>query len=343
MVVCQSRIKLFAWINIGKIMVLRTLILLLAFAMPAIAQEGLKAFNLSDYTYSDNSERVLTLNNLACNGCQGCRHGPSSADLVRTVQKMLNEDLLLQSRILKQLTELVRQIIIQERIGINGPTGPAGAPGTAGAIGLQGQAGTRGVRGVRGPIGPSIGPTGPIGTPGITGPIGRMGFQGPTGPAGPSDGPTGTIGPTGSVGATGASLGITDSAYIYNVSPQNVALNQDVTFDNGYLTTGAFLHTPGTAVIAVVDAGDYLVRFSLSVTEPNQFSLFVNGVAVPGSTYGSNAGTQQNTGQVIVRLAAGDIITVRNFLSTAGVSLQTLAGGTQTNTNASISILKLTP
>jgi hypothetical protein len=81
--------------------------------------------------------------------------------------------------------------------------------------------------------------------------------------------------------------------------------------------------------------------FSVSATEPNQMALFVTGVLVPGSVYGSGAGTQQNAGQVIVTVPAGAVLTVRNHTSAAAVGLQELAGGAQPNTNASVAIEKL--
>ena len=54
-------------------------------------------------------------------------------------------------------------------------------------------------------------------------------------------------------------------------------------------------HAPGTASITVVSFGLYEVRFSVTGVEPNQFTLFVNGTAVVGSTFGSGSGIQQNT------------------------------------------------
>jgi hypothetical protein len=98
------------------------------------------------------------------------------------------------------------------------------------------------------------------------------------------------------------------------------------------------LHNPGTAPILIINAGTYKVSFGVSGDEPNQFALFVNGFAVPGSISGSGAGTQQNTMETIVTLAAGDVLTVRNHSSAAAVSLQPLAGGTQVNSNAWILI-----
>jgi hypothetical protein len=67
----------------------------------------------------------------------------------------------------------------------------------------------------------------------------------------------------------------------------------------------------------------------------------VNGAAIPGTTYGSGAGTQQDNGQAIVTLTATDVLSLRNHSSAAAVALQTLAGGTQTNVNASILINQL--
>jgi hypothetical protein len=120
-----------------------------------------------------------------------------------------------------------------------------------------------------------------------------------------------------------------------------VAPEEDVGFDtNGVLTPG-ITHLPGTAGIMLVNTGDYKVTFSVSAIEPNQMALFVNGTLVPGTVYGSGAGTQQNTGQAILTITAGDVLTVRNHTSPAPVSLQTLAGGTQANVNASVTIEKL--
>jgi hypothetical protein len=69
--------------------------------------------------------------------------------------------------------------------------------------------------------------------------------------------------------------------------------------------------------------------------------MFVNGIAIPGTTYASGAGTQQNTGQAIVALAASDVLTLRNYESSAAVMLATPIGGTQASVNASIAIEKL--
>ena len=213
------------------------------------------------------------------------------------------------------------------------PTGPAGAPGAPG---------------IPGPTGPAN--TGPTGSAGSIGPTGSRGPTGATGPTGPCcTGPTGSQGSTGTTGATGAtgaagpagSGGISEYAYVYNLTPQTVAIEADILFDtNGPITAG-ITHTPGASTIQIVNAGTYAVEFSVSGTEPNQFALFNNGAVVPGTIYGSGAGTQQNTGIAIVVLAAGDVLTVRNHSSAAAVGLASVIGGTQANVNASIKIEKI--
>jgi hypothetical protein len=131
------------------------------------------------------------------------------------------------------------------------------------------------------------------------------------------------------------------SGFIYNVSAQTVPVETDVIFDtNGFLTPG-ITHAPGTTQIAVTNPGNYEVTYSVSGVEPNQFALFLYGTPVTGTVYGSGAGTQLNYGQAIFALASGDVLTLRNHSSAAAVTLQSLAGGTQANVNASVVIKKL--
>jgi BclA C-terminal domain/Collagen triple helix repeat (20 copies) len=212
--------------------------------------------------------------------------------------------------------------------GSRGPRGMRGATGGRGKIGPSGATGAKGSTGATGVAGPT-GLTGATGAAGPTGPTGATGAAGPTGPIGPT-------GPQGPTGATGAAAAV-DYAYIYNEAAQVVPIESAVTFDsNGDLS--GFTHNPGSAALDVTSAGEYLVDFSVTGNEPNQFTLFDNGNPVAGSTYGSGAGTQQNNGQIILSLAAGDSLTLVNQSSAAAVTLQPFAGGTQTNVNASLTV-----
>ncbi|WP_367307757.1 collagen-like triple helix repeat-containing protein, partial [Bacillus pumilus] len=219
-------------------------------------------------------------------------------------------------------------------IGATGATGPTGATGDTGVAGATGPTGATGDTGAAGATGPT-GATGDTGAAGATGPTGATGDTGATG----ATGPTGATGDTGATGATGA--GLSEFAYVYNLSAETVALEAPVIFDSTGIITAGITHAPGTSQIIVTNPGNYEVTFSVSGVESNQFTLFVNGGPVTNTVYGSGAGTQQNNGQAILALAAGDTLTLVNHTSAAAVTLQTLAGGTQTNVNASIIIKKL--
>ncbi|MEK5070485.1 BclA C-terminal domain-containing protein [Sporosarcina sp. FSL K6-1508] len=158
-----------------------------------------------------------------------------------------------------------------------------------------------------------------------------------------SIGPFRATGPAGSSSTPGTTCGLCEYGYIYNLSPQTVPIEADVLFDSNGLMTPGIVHILGTSQIIVNVSGDYEVTFSVSGVEPNQFALFLNGAPITGTVYGSGAGTQQNNGQAIISIAAGDALTLRNHSSAAAVTLQTLAGGTQTNVNASIVIKMLNP
>jgi hypothetical protein len=215
---------------------------------------------------------------------------------------------------------------------VAGTQGAVGATGPQGPIGLQGVAGTQGLTG-------ATGPQGPIGPQGVAGTQGAVGATGPQGPIGPQ----GLVGPTGATGATGPSgtNGLSEYAYIYNLDGLVVPLEADIAFSTNGVIVGTIAHAPGTTTIRLGSAGDYAIWFNAAGVEPSQFSLFQNGASVDGSIYGSGAGTQPNPGMVIIRAAASDVLTVRNHTSAAAVTLQTLAGGTRINANASILIQKV--
>jgi hypothetical protein len=178
--------------------------------------------------------------------------------------------------------------------------------------------------------------TGAAGSTGVAGPPGTAGADGATGP-------TGAIGATGPTGATGPAGSSTPAryAYVYNLGAQTVPIEADIPFDSNGVITPGITHAPGTGEIAFASPGDYKVTFSVSGTEPSQMALFLNGSPVGGTIYGSGAGTQQNTGQAILTIAAGDSLTVRNHSSSAAVGLASNIGGTQANVNASVLIEQL--
>lgn len=196
----------------------------------------------------------------------------------------------------------------------------------------------KGLRVVHLPLSTVKGPRGAPGPVGPAGPAGAVGAQGAAGANG-TNGAAGARGATGARGPTGAT-GRPSYAYVYNEAAEVVAIEAPVEFDSNGPLLG-FTHAPGSTNLVVTASGTYLVNFSVSGVEPGQFTLFVNGAPAGGTTYGSGSGTQQDDGQAIVTLSASDILTLVNHSSAAAVTLQTLAGGTQTNVNASMVIEQL--
>jgi len=135
--------------------------------------------------------------------------------------------------------------------------------------------------------------------------------------------------------------GLSEFAYIYNLNEQIVEVDADILFSSNGTIVGAITHSLGTSTIQLGNAGNYAIWFYAEVVEANQFTLFQNGLPVAGTIYGSGSGTQMNQGMVIISAIAADILTVRNYKSASAVTLQTLAGGTEINSNASILIQKI--
>jgi hypothetical protein len=220
-------------------------------------------------------------------------------------------------------------------VGTNGGTGPAGPTGPIGPAGAPGISGLHGTAGANGSQG-TAGTNGSPGTPGTDGSPGTPGADGSPGTPG-TDGSPGTPGADGAPGSNGVSA----YAYYYNVGAANVAVGAAVPFDTNGISSPGFTHAVGASAVTLVDAGVYKVSFIVSATEANQMAVFLNLTVVAGGIYGSGAGTQQNSGQVIIQANAGDVLTLRNHTSAAVVGLQAAAGGSAASVNASVSIEKL--
>ena len=211
--------------------------------------------------------------------------------------------------------------------GSAGLQGIAGNQGNQGPIGLAGSQGAIGVTGTTGASGADSTVAGPQGNPGVTGAIGATGAQGIQG----DTGATGATGLQGDPGTPGVNA-VSGIAYYYNVTPQTVEADGDVVFDtNGFATTNGFTHAENSSPVTVFTNGIYKVSFSVSSAEVSVLGVYVNNVAVPGSTYQSNAINQQNTGQVVTAVSADSLITIK---STSAITLPGLSPAV----NASITV-----
>ncbi len=129
-----------------------------------------------------------------------------------------------------------------------------------------------------------------------------------------------------------------------NAAGQTVANGADVPLNNSAPdnTSGAF--TLASSRVTVAQAGIYLISYNVNIAalSTGVYQLIRNTTLIPGtigSTENSAAGGHQLTGLTLIRLNAGDIISIRN-VGNLGDFLQ---GGTdgQTPTSAMLSILKV--
>lgn len=218
-------------------------------------------------------------------------------------------------------------------LGPQGPTGPQGPAGPQGPVGPQGPAGAPGATGPQGPIGPQgpAGDTGPQGPVGETGPAGPQGATGAAGPVGPQ-GPIGETGPAGPQGPAGGVLNYADFyALMPPDNPATVDPGTDVSFPQDGPISGAGIARSGPSSFTLAEIGTYQVLFQVSVTEPGQLILTLNGDDLAYTVAGRATGTSQIVGMAIVATTtANSILTVRNPDGTAeALTITPLAAGTR--------------
>jgi hypothetical protein len=87
--------------------------------------------------------------------------------------------------------------------------------------------------------------------------------------------------------------------------------------NNGPLSGVA--HSPGSAVFFVATAGVYEIDYTVNITAGfgSQFALTVNASVDSSTQTLASTGNQSIGGSVVLSLAAGDVITLRNNSSVA--------------------------
>jgi len=236
---------------------------------------------------------------------------------------------------------------------VQGPAGPQGPVGPQGPIGNTGTAGPSGPTGPAGPAGPigATGAVGPIGATGATGPQGPIGATGATGPQGPT-GATGATGPQGPVGATGAAgpqgpIGVTGatgpagpggsiafSHFFALMPPDNavtVAPGTDVSFPQDGPTSGVAITRTTSSAFNLAAIGTYQVMFQVSVNEPGQLILTLNGADLAYTVVGRATGTSDIAGMPLVTTSViNSVLTVRNPAGNSpSLTITPLAGGSR--------------
>ena len=110
-----------------------------------------------------------------------------------------------------------------------------------------------------------------------------------------------------------------------------VAPGTDVSFpENGVIANTNITRT-GASSFALIPTGTYQILFQVSVSEPGQLVLTLNGQELSYTVVGRATGTSQIVGMAIVTTTtANSIVTVRNPQSAqTALTITPLAGGTR--------------
>jgi hypothetical protein len=230
--------------------------------------------------------------------------------------------------------------------GATGPTGAAstvaGPTGATGATGLTGAAspvaGPTGATGATGPTGAASTVAGPTGATGATGPTGAAStIAGPTGPQGPAgnDGATGSQGPQGIQGNVGPAgpAGSSDYADFYALmpgdNPGTVAVGNDVEFPRDGPNSGTGIMRISNTIFNLTDVGTYEVHFTVSVTQPCQLQLRLNGTGLSSTVVGRAVSDSQITGNFLIQTyMSNSTLSVMNMnQGSFGITITSMAGG----------------
>jgi len=170
--------------------------------------------------------------------------------------------------------------------------------------------------------------------PGTPGPAGATGAPGtPGGPGGLTGltGLTGAIGLTGATGATGTGL---DFAMFYALMPgdntSTVAAGTAVDFPHDGPTSAGGITALSASTFNLAAIGTYEVTWQVSVTEPGQLVVVLNGTQLAYTVVGRATGTSQLVGNVfITTTVANSVLSINNPTGESpALTITPLAGGT---------------
>jgi hypothetical protein len=101
---------------------------------------------------------------------------------------------------------------------------------------------------------------------------------------------------------------------VYDTSgSQVVTAGTDVTFDSNGPLSGV-THTAGTAAVTVPIAGTYQIYYAVNITAGTgaTISIAVNGTVDASTSIDLLSATGETSGDTMLTLAAGDVLTLRN-------------------------------
>lgn len=170
-------------------------------------------------------------------------------------------------------------------------------------------------------------------------PIISLGAQGPRGPTGltgsaGAPGATGATGSTGAEGPSGPTGGVIDFADFFALMPGDnaatIAVGSAVNFPQDGPTSGTIARL-GPNTFNLPNIGTYEVLFQVSVDEPGQLVISLNGVELSYTVVGRALGTSQIVGMAqVTTTSINSILSIVNPLgNSTALTITPIAGGTR--------------
>lgn len=165
------------------------------------------------------------------------------------------------------------------------------------------------------------------GVAGVAGPLGAPGLAGVAGASGTA-GTTGTLGIPGIPGAPGILTFSDFYALMPGDNSATIAGGAAILFPRNGPTTNSI--TPiSSSSFNLPTIGTYLVQFQVSINEPGQLALRINGTVDPTTVVGRSTGTDQFVGQSLVTTSAPNTSLEVINDGTVALTITPIAGGTQ--------------
>jgi hypothetical protein len=126
-------------------------------------------------------------------------------------------------------------------------------------------------------------------------------------------------------------------------SPQEVLINDALSYSTNTEIKN-IIHQQGKSHLLIEKSGIYDLFVDTITDEPDQWTLFINGVPDLSTVFGRESGASRTLLRQIIKLNKGDIVDVRNYLSHAGtITTSVNPGGSYIGNNKQFLLFLLTP
>lgn len=126
-------------------------------------------------------------------------------------------------------------------------------------------------------------------------------------------------------------------------SPQQIPINGSLSYSTN-IEIKNIIHHQGNTSLHIEKAGIYDLFVDTITDEPDQWTLFINGVPDLSTVFGRESGAARTLLRQFIKLNKGDVVDVRNYSSHAGtINTSVNPGGLYIGNNKQFLLFLLTP